>query len=269
MPPSGGVLLGPGQTLGEDMVVTLNVWRDASPAVALSYVQSAALPRDVLLAILHTHAYPNAAHAVRRAAVGMALRRAFVLLAQAIRDSRTANAESTDASSGGAGSGGGGLFGGGMGGGLFGGGMGCGMGGGMGGGTGLGAGELLCARPLREMLARENAAAAAAATSAVERGAVERGAVERGAVERADEHAATAELMACGERMEAAVCAVVERMRMSLAPQCGGEHAPPTRHRRAKRNVCVAKDAAPSAPTLAIAPGQGMPPDHLLDAYDA
>ena len=50
------------QTLGEDMVVTLNVWRDASPAVALSYVQSAALPRDVLFAILHTHAYPRTLH---------------------------------------------------------------------------------------------------------------------------------------------------------------------------------------------------------------
>jgi len=80
-----GRLLLPSSHFGETMLVTLPVLRDRTPAIALTYVSSVTLSRTALVDVFAAAHYPRAAHAVRRAAVRMALCRAVLLLAERLR----------------------------------------------------------------------------------------------------------------------------------------------------------------------------------------
>jgi hypothetical protein len=80
-----GRILLPSSHFGETMLVTLPVLRDRTPAIALTYVSSVTLSRTALVDVFAAAHYPRAAHAVRRAAVRMALCRAVLLLAERLR----------------------------------------------------------------------------------------------------------------------------------------------------------------------------------------
>ena len=80
-----GRLLLPSSHFGETMLVTLPVLRDRTPAIALTYVSSVTLSRTALIDVFAASHFPRAAHAVRRAAVRMALCRAVLLLAERLR----------------------------------------------------------------------------------------------------------------------------------------------------------------------------------------
>ena len=309
-----GRLLTPGETIGEDFVVALNVFRDRSPAVALSYCQVGCLRRDALQSLLASGAYPNAVLAVRRAAVSYALRRAVVLIAQRVRDVQSTKPPGAEMEV-------------------------------------EGDEELICAKPMRLLLEEENANAMAAAANEAAAGGGGGGAasVAEGGGGGDEGMMLMRAVEASGARMEAAVEAMRTQMttpqaqaNISVMPStvrsaggggCGGGQAsqrttlplgwvmyydngkpyyhdttsgtvqwepppgirlhaeclsmrnettsepmtpahhlqrPPSQHsttlthsKRAKRNVCQGQHA-PSAPTLSIAPGEGMPADHLM-----
>ncbi len=88
-----GRILLPSTFFGEAMVVALPALRDSTPAIALSYVSTVTLSRDALVDVFAAGHYPRAAHAIRHAAVRMALCRAVLLLAARLRESPSAPRE--------------------------------------------------------------------------------------------------------------------------------------------------------------------------------
>ena len=76
-----GRILRAGDCVGEDAVICRAEWRDAEPAIALTFIEALCLSRDALFALAAP--YPIAAARMRRAAVRLALRRAFVMAARA------------------------------------------------------------------------------------------------------------------------------------------------------------------------------------------
>ena len=77
-----GKVLVAGMCLGEDMIVARATFRDSAPAISLSFLHVAALARHALDEILES--FPRARLTVRKAAVRIATRRAFVMAAQLI-----------------------------------------------------------------------------------------------------------------------------------------------------------------------------------------
>ena len=234
-----GHLLGPGGCVGDDMIVTLNVFRDAAPAVALSYVQTAVLRRATLDALLQTGAYPHASRAVQVTAITLALRRAVVLVAARVRDgakraATTPGSPAVPAAN----------------------------------HTDPYSYQLLSATPMRELLEEENANAATAAAAAaldadadVLSGMGQSGSAEAGAWQ--------GELAACEARLAATVEAMRTQLEHALAPPAAA--ALPQPRRRVKRNVCQCSGGAPqppTAPTLGCIPGHGLPTDHEMQQIE-
>ena len=74
-----GRILSPGRCTGEDVVLARADLRDTEPAIALGFCQLLAIDRYQLLELARPHPYARAA--IRRWAVQMALRRAFIAAA--------------------------------------------------------------------------------------------------------------------------------------------------------------------------------------------
>lgn len=73
-----------GMCLGEDMIVAREAFRDQTPAISLSFLQVSVLERPALDEVLDV--FPQARETVRKAAFRIALRRAFVLAANVLRE---------------------------------------------------------------------------------------------------------------------------------------------------------------------------------------
>ena len=125
------------------------------------------------------------------------------------------------------------------------------------------AGGLIAAAPMRALLAEENGKAAAAAAAEAGGGGRAEAAAAAAAHGGAVQGMAAQELAACESRLAAAVEAIGAQLHDALNPVT--LVAPPTK-KRGKRNVCRCSDGAhaPSAPTLEIAPGEGLPADHQM-----
>ena len=74
-----------GMCVGEDMIVSRPAFRDHQPAIALAFLHVATLERSALDELLSS--FPRARACVRRAALRIATRRAFIMAAKKIRDS--------------------------------------------------------------------------------------------------------------------------------------------------------------------------------------
>jgi len=247
-----GRLLAPGACLGEDMVVARALWRDGTSATALSYVEVATLSRARLGELLASGEYPGAQLAVRYAAVGMALRRAILLIAARARqlDTRTAStrpgvaahfAPPTPAH--------------------------------------VAVGGLVSTVPMAELLAEAEAAEAAEAARASTLSAA---ASFDHAEHTQQSHALRAHatggstvipthsgnaVHACSARLEASIDALAARLQQAFAHEASTRMAAPRNGRlpRTRRNVCrTPAQPSAAAPTVCVTPGQGLPPDHCI-----
>ena len=258
-----GRLLAPGACLGEDMVVARALWRDQTSATALSYVQVATLSRARLGELLASGEYPGAQLAVRYAAVGMALRRAILLIAARVRQLgvRTASARpavaahltlATPALAAAGGEA----------------------------GLSVASGGLVSAVPMMELLAEAEAAEAADPSRASAlRAAAIFGHTARTPPSYVPFGQSTVDsgpdmltptggaLHACSARLEASIDSLGARLQQAFAHEAPTRTPAPRNGRlpRTRRNVCrTPAQPSAAAPTICVTPGQSLPPDHCI-----
>ena len=215
--------------LGDDMIVRLAAFRDTTPAVTLSYVQVAVLPRQRLDAILATGGYQRAQWAVRKAAAWCALRRVVLLVTRYIRTA-SPSPSSTMA-------------------------------------------REVQLHLLREAVAEEGASDGRGAALSTD-GAM---AAPSGIKQLVDASSARLEasidelalrIARNGAGAASGPLTAVRRLGTggTLLGRAPGKGSMPSRKTRAKRNVCMSVKPSPAAPTIAIKPGEGLPPDHVMAA---
>ena len=90
----GGKLKGPGSVFGEDMIIQTESLRKACTARAMNFIAVFVITNDTLDEL--SSAFPSVARAIRRRAVRLALRRAFVQEAKARRKRRGSVVDSQD-----------------------------------------------------------------------------------------------------------------------------------------------------------------------------